>query len=134
MEAQEKVKKISKLENQWNYQINFPKTKFELISSILCRWWYYFDEPYKEFLLSDFETELKEKQLRYVSVDKWDKEENILNNQIKVWWVEGFNGVFEDSQGNLYDLRDPSKIISFKTLKAKSIGELVNILYACLKK
>lgn len=51
----DRAKKISKIEGQKEYHINFPKTKFELISSILCRWWYHFDDPYKDFIIKDFE-------------------------------------------------------------------------------
>jgi len=38
-----KKKKIRKIESQREYKIKIPKTKFELVNEILCRWWYYIE-------------------------------------------------------------------------------------------
>ncbi len=55
----DRAKKISKIDGEKEYHIVFPKTKFELISSILCRWWYHFEDPYKDFKIEILEENLK---------------------------------------------------------------------------
>lgn len=61
-------KKISKIKGQREYKIEIPKTKFELVNQILCRWWYGMKNPYADQEVS-FEKELNEKQLILVDQD-----------------------------------------------------------------
>lgn len=65
--------------------------------------------------------------------ENWYKEENIKDGLLKVLPVDNYFGIFQDEQGKCYDLRDPQKLVTFKSLKNKSVNELSNLLYTAVK-
>ena len=88
-------KKISKIKRQREYKMDPPKTKFELINQILCRWWYGMTNPYSSWE-QDFENELQEKQLILVNPEDVKKDGEIHDGKIKVTKIDQFPGWFKD--------------------------------------
>jgi hypothetical protein len=56
----------------------------------------------------------------------------VIKGRLKVTHVEGFFGVFKDSKGQIFDLRNPDDIISFDYLMGVEIRTLAFIFDSAL--
>lgn len=125
------VKKISKIKTEKMYKFHVPKTKFELVRSILVRWWYGMDSyPEPNY---DYSKKLAEKKLRLVSEQDWKSEPEVKDSLLKVQQSKNFPGWFQDSSGKLYDLRSKKRMPSFHRLKKMEIRDLALLLKKCLE-
>ena len=110
---------------QRDYDFKLPKTKHELVYEILVRWWYCMEDwPPVNY---DYNPLLSEQKLRVVK-DNFNQEPELdLNGFQKVKELPGFPGMFVNSKGNTYDLRDRNQCPSFSNLKKKDVSYLVKL-------
>ena len=66
--------------------------------------------------------------LKYVSPEYFFIADEIINGRLKVTDVEGFYGVFKNSNGLIIDLREPQNLVNFSNLFEKDITDLAFIL------
>lgn len=77
---------------------------------------------------------LNNQKLKKVVQASWSIEPNISQEGFKkVQEIEGYSGVFRDSEGKLYDLRPKENIPTRENLRKKSREELVIILRKALE-
>ena len=129
MAEEEKILRVDKTKRRYKFEL--PKTKFTLIREILKRWWY--GLPVWPNPDADYSEDLASRKLRVVEEKDWNNAPLVDNGMEKVRKVPAFPGIFKDSKGNLYDLRNNTTKPSFRNLKKKEIKDLVVLLRVCLK-
>lgn len=104
-----------------------------LVSEVGARWWYVLPEwPPKDY---DYSKKLAENGLREVLAEKFSFEpETDSSGRRKVWMVEAYPGVFQDSKGQLYDMRPQETCPSINNLMKKSVQELKELAIAAIQK
>ena len=107
------------------------RTKADLVTKILVRWWYGLpDWP----VAKDYAMELADKNLRHVDAANWLLEPTVdEKGREKVREVSGYPGVFQNSKGLLFDLRDKHDSPTFSALFSKSTSELRRLLTKALE-
>ena len=73
-------------------------------------------------------SELKQQSLRKVDVAKWKSEPSVLDGLKKVYEVQGYEGIFKDEEGKLWDLRNKDMCPSRSNFMSKSIKEVSELL------
>jgi hypothetical protein len=107
------------------------RSKADLVTKVLVRWWYVLpDWP----PAADYAPLLAAKNLRLVDSGAWLQEPQFDQGREKVREVPGYAGVFQNSKGLLFDLRDQSTCPSFSNLFAKPVSELRRLLATALEK
>ena len=107
------------------------RKKAEIVTKVLQRWWYAFDEwPPQDF---DYSKGLREKKLRLVNKENWSVEP-VVNDEgfEKVIGLPGYTGLFVNHSGNVIDLRPAHSCPSFDNLFAKGYQEVREILVKAL--
>ena len=97
-----------------------------------ARWWYALPEwPPKNF---DYQPKLKESKLRKVNPERFNFEsEYDSNGNLKVWEVDHYPGIFQDSKGKLYDMRPMENWPSINNLMKKEVKELQQLAYKAMQ-
>lgn len=73
-------------------------------------------------------------KLRKVHPDKFNFEAELdSHGNLKVWEVEHYPGVFQDSKGKLYDLRPAESCPSINNLMKKDVKELQQLAYKAIQ-
>jgi hypothetical protein len=100
--------------------------KEELISELLCRWWYVLPEwPSKDF---NFNTELRRRGLRLVDLDDWEDAKDVVDGFGKCYGLSQFPGVFRDAKAVLHDCRPEEGKPSFNNMNKYSEKELKDMV------
>ncbi|CXI22845.1 conserved Plasmodium protein, unknown function [Plasmodium berghei] len=107
-----------------------PKEK--LVAQLLTRWWYVLpDWPIPYY---DYTTELENKKLKLVSLEEFEDHEDIDKHGFKkVYEISAFPGVFRDSLGTAYDLRDKETCPCYNNFIKKTDLELLQLICAAIK-
>lgn len=107
------------------------RMKADLVTKILVRWWYVLPDWPPQM---DYASLLHSSQLRLVDSANWLTEPQFdAHGREKVRELAGYRGVFQNSKGILFDLRDKSTCPSFNNLFAKTAGELKKLLLTALE-
>ncbi|KEG00939.1 hypothetical protein YYE_04385 [Plasmodium vinckei vinckei] len=107
-------------------------TKEKLVAQLLTRWWYVLpDWPIPYY---DYTNELETKKLKLVSLEEFEDHEDIDKNGFKkVYEISAFPGVFRDSLGTAYDLRDKETCPCYNNFIKKSDLELLQLICTAIK-
>jgi hypothetical protein len=108
------------------------RAKADLVTKILVRWWYVLPDwpPHTDYIPL-----LAAKNLRLVDASIWLQEPQFdPQGREKVREVSGFEGVFQNSKGLLFDFRDKTTCPSFNNLYEKPTSELRRLLATALAK
>ncbi|SCN60731.1 conserved Plasmodium protein, unknown function [Plasmodium chabaudi chabaudi] len=107
-----------------------PKEK--LVAQLLTRWWYVLpDWPIPYY---DYTKELENKKLKLVSLEEFEDHEDIDKNGFKkVYEISAFPGVFRDSLGTAYDLRDKETCPCYNNFIKKTDLELLQLICTAIK-
>ncbi|CAD2089085.1 conserved Plasmodium protein, unknown function [Plasmodium vinckei lentum] len=107
-----------------------PKEK--LVAQLLTRWWYVLpDWPIPYY---DYTNELENKKLKLVSLEEFEDHEDIDKNGFKkVYEISAFPGVFRDSLGTAYDLRDKETCPCYNNFIKKTDLELLQLICTAIK-
>ena len=98
--------------------------KSQLVKKLLCRWWYVLEFPKKE----SYDTKLDQLALREVTLENWRLEPNMYLGKTKVVQLRGYAGIFRDSEGRIFDLRDMTDKPSYVNLMKRGKDELRDLL------
>jgi hypothetical protein len=71
---------------------------------------------------------LKQQALRKVDIAKWKSEPSVVDGLKKVYEVQGYEGIFKDEEGKLWDLRNKDMCPSRSNFMAKSIKDVSELL------
>ena len=112
-------------------QTRVKTPKEELISELLCRWWYVLpDWPPADF---DFNAELKRRGLRVVELDDWEDAKEEVGGFGKCYGLSQFPGVYRDSKGQLHDCRPEQGKPSFNNMTKLTEREILGLLKTAYK-
>lgn len=107
------------------------RAKADLVTRILVRWWYVLPEWPAP---ADYGQGLEERNLRHVDSANWLLEPVVDDKgREKVREVSGYPGVFQNSKGVLFDLRDKSDCPTFNNLFSRPVSELKKLLTKALE-
>ena len=98
-----------------------------LVYEFAVRWWYALPQPWPP-VNYDYQTKLRENNLRLVPSAQFKSDPDIVDGLRKVYEVDCFAGRFKDAQGRIYDLRPLETCPSLNNFKRKDRGELQTLL------
>ncbi|VEV55647.1 conserved Plasmodium protein, unknown function [Plasmodium vinckei vinckei] len=128
-----KIRKLGKKQTNKNVEKKKKKIqKKKLVAQLLTRWWYVLpDWPIPYY---DYTNELETKKLKLVSLEEFEDHEDIDKNGFKkVYEISAFPGVFRDSLGTAYDLRDKETCPCYNNFIKKSDLELLQLICTAIK-
>ncbi|CDU17147.1 conserved protein, unknown function [Plasmodium yoelii] len=107
-------------------------SKEKLVAQLLTRWWYVLpDWPIPNY---DYTNELENKKLKLVSIEEFEDHEDIDKHGFKkVYEISAFPGVFRDSLGTAYDLRDKETCPCYNNFIKKTDLELLQLICTAIK-
>lgn len=120
--------KSSKTEDKEKNLKYFTK-KENLVDELACRWWYVLPDwpPKSDYNLSDL-------HLKLVKSEKFDSAPEVDKKGLrKVKEVESYPGVFQDSEGRVYDLRPLDSCPSISNFMKKDSKELQSLVLQAIE-
>lgn len=106
---------------------DFRTPKERLVADLACRWWYVLpDWPVHNY--ARYHGQLSKMGLRKVEIPDWEWAPDVEKGKRKVFELGQFKGIFRDSSGKVYDLRDKKHCPSYTNFMMKSETELRTLL------